>query len=194
LQAELAVHAGMHALLPYGQVQDRDGPQTMVPPSAWHSLSELHGVIERQTPHGVSPPGETQAPSFSQSRSHRHWLTPREREFPASLRPEEPPAPQLPESPVVWVPPVATASCALPAGPASWGVLIPKPFPPQELTRKSPTNNGREEAIGGKDSATSTPCLIYHRRLTLSCSSMLASLGHHPEVHDLQAQLPRTDY
>lgn len=169
LQVELSVHAGMHVLLPNGQVQDRDSPQTMVPPSAWHTLSELHGVIRRQTPHGVSPSGTTQVPYRSQSLSERHRFAPRERLLPASLAPEVPPAPPLPVSPAVCVPPVAKASCPLPAGPASAGVTLPRPFLPQAPTRKSPTSHVRVKAIAPKHSATRTRCLVSRPPKAVAC-------------------------
>jgi hypothetical protein len=156
LQAALLVHGGMHVLSPYGQLQGGDGPQTMVPPSAWHALSEVHVVICMQIPQGGAPSGTTQVPYRSQSLSERHRFAPRERRLPASFVAEVPPAPPLPVSPVVCVPPVAKASWPLPAGPASAGVTLPKPFLPQAPTRNSPTSHVRVAAIGPKHSATRT--------------------------------------
>ena len=56
LQAVLSVHGGMQVAVP-GQTQgifpadaEGEGPQTMVPPSAWQSLSDLHVMSEEQLP------------------------------------------------------------------------------------------------------------------------------------------------
>jgi hypothetical protein len=54
LQAVLSVHGGMQVSMP-GQTQgdfdtEGEGPQTMVPPSAWQSLSDLHVMTMEQMP------------------------------------------------------------------------------------------------------------------------------------------------
>ena len=145
-QAVLSVHGGMQVAVP-GQTQgicpadaEGEGPQTLVPPSAWQSLSDLHRMTVEQMPQKLQvPPGGMQASAPGQLLLERHSSA--ARLPPVADAPPKPlplpPVPAVPDAPPVPTPPVPTPVPAVPDAP-------PVPTPPvadapPELCRTPPS-------------------------------------------------------